>query len=221
MTLVARDVSIGGFPKSATAVSVVKSDSGRVLALALGRVSEASAKAIEQTLTQLLPFITQTIDRSQRASLEAIVQALVPKVPPPTHLLTEARMKAQARAAVLNGAQWLTAAQLAELAGLSTRNPSAQPNKWKREGLLFAITQNGNDYFPGYALDADMLYRPHKGMAEVIKVFGARKDGWLLAYWFGSVNSYLGGRRPQDVLASAPDLVIAAAHDEAHGAAHG
>jgi hypothetical protein len=35
-----------------------------------------------------------------------------------------------------------------------------------------------------------------------------------MAYWFRSENSFLGGNRPQDLLASAPDRVIAAAVDE-------
>ena len=42
-----------------------------------------------------------------------------------------------------------------------------------------------------------------------------------MAYWFRSDNSFLGGKRPQDLLASAPDQVIAAALDEIHGIVHG
>jgi len=36
--------------------------------------------------------------------------------------------------------------------------------------------------------------------ARVLSVFRGRKDEWGLAYWFASVNSFLGGKRPQDLL---------------------
>jgi hypothetical protein len=42
-----------------------------------------------------------------------------------------------------------------------------------------------------------------------------------MAYWFLSVNSFLGGKRPQDLIASAPERVIAAAIDEVQEIAHG
>lgn len=130
-------------------------------------------------------------------------------------------MLVQARKAVLESGDWLTAAEVAQLAGLSSRNPSAQPNKWKKRGLIFAIPHNGVDYFPGYGLDRDAGFRPLKAMAKVIMAFSGRKDGWGMAYWFRSDNSFLGGKRPQDLLATAPERVIAAAQDEAQEIAHG
>ncbi len=42
-----------------------------------------------------------------------------------------------------------------------------------------------------------------------------------MAYWFRSDNSFLGGKRPQDLLASGPDRVIEAAMDEVQEIAHG
>ena len=47
------------------------------------------------------------------------------------------------------------------------------------------------------------------------------KDGWGLAYWFASANSFLGGKRPQDVLLESPERVLAAAADEMAEVAHG
>ncbi|GJH22677.1 hypothetical protein CBA19CS22_39065 [Caballeronia novacaledonica] len=58
-------------------------------------------------------------------------------------------------------------------------------------------------------------------MTDVLKVFGSSKDGWALAFWFASVNSYLGGARPLDVLQSHPKRVIEAAEAEVEGVAHG
>ncbi|WP_288473513.1 hypothetical protein, partial [uncultured Pseudomonas sp.] len=159
--------------------------------------------------------------RQHRESLERLAEVLVPRTPPSPRLLREASMLVQARKAVLESGDWLTAAQLAQLAGLSTRNPSAQPNKWKKQGQIFAISHNGIDYFPGYGLNAEAGFRPLKPLAKVIEVFTGHKDGWGMAYWFRSENGYLGGKRPQDLLASAPQRVIAAAEDEIQEVAHG
>jgi hypothetical protein len=42
-----------------------------------------------------------------------------------------------------------------------------------------------------------------------------------MAYWLHSVNSFLGGNRPQDLLATTPERVIEAALDEVQEVAHG
>jgi hypothetical protein len=47
------------------------------------------------------------------------------------------------------------------------------------------------------------------------------KDEWGIAYWFQSSNSFLGGKRPQDLLSSAPQRMLAAAEDEVQEVAHG
>ncbi|WP_407118280.1 hypothetical protein [Bradyrhizobium sp. LMG 9283] len=54
---------------------------------------------------------------------------------------------------MLESGNWLTAVQIAEMAGFSASNPSAEPNKWMNDGQIFAVRHRGVDYFPGYALD--------------------------------------------------------------------
>src|SRR3989344_4559028 len=83
------------------------------------------------------------LQRQDRESLERLAEVLVPRTPPSPRLLKEAAMLVQTRKAVLESGDWLTAAEVAQLAGLSPRNPSAQPNKWKKQGLIFAIPHNG------------------------------------------------------------------------------
>lgn len=133
----------------------------------------------------------------------------------------EARMTTEARKAILESGDWLTTAEIAKLTGLSARHPSAHPNKWRKEGLIFAIRHLNIDYFPRYALDPAAGHYPFKSMAPVLRIFQGKKDDWNLAYWFASVNSFLGGKRPQDVLATQPERVLAAAEDEVTGILHG
>ena len=193
----------------------------RVIALTLEHGNEAAVRALAETVANLAPLVRTILERRQDEALHSIIEALVPEVPLPRHKLIEARMTAEARKAVLESGDWLTAAQIAEIAGFSASNPSAQPNKWKRDRQIFAVRHRGVDYFPGYALDPSTDYRPAKGLARVLDVFGERKDDWGLAYWFASVNSFLGGKRPQDFLIDQPARVIAAAEDEVAGALHG
>lgn len=153
--------------------------------------------------------------------MNVVVEALAPNVPASPRLMREVAMLDRACEAVLQSGEWLTAAQIAELAGLSGRNPSAQPNKWKKKGQIFAIRHAGVDYFPGYGLDADAGYRPLKSLARVIEVLAGHKDGWGMACWFRADNSLLGGRRPRDLLGAEPERVIEAAQDEIQQVLHG
>ncbi|MDD1016523.1 antitoxin Xre/MbcA/ParS toxin-binding domain-containing protein [Pseudomonas rubra] len=191
----------------------------QVVAVALADASPGEVDAIAATFASVAGFVKSLMGRQQQQALESIVEALVPKAPPTPNALKEAAMLAQARTAVLQSGDWLTAAQIAGLAGFSPSNPSAQPNKWKREGAIFALRHHGVDYFPAYGLDAG--YRPLKAMAPVLARFAEAKDSWGLGYWFMSANSFLGGKRPLDLLGSAPEQVLAAAEDELQGIAHG
>lgn len=137
------------------------------------------------------------------------------------HLMREAGMEIRARKAVINSGEWLSAAQVSELAGFRSRNVSAQPNKWKNHGRIFAIHHNGSDYYPGFGLDPDDRYRPYKALADIIAIFKDKKDAWGIAFWFQSGNGWLGGLKPQELLKSDPDRVREAARKEVEEVMHG
>jgi hypothetical protein len=58
-------------------------------------------------------------------------------------------------------------------------------------------------------------------MAEILKIFVDTKDGWRLAFWFSASNSFLDDERPQDVRATDPEHVLAAARDDMDELQHG
>lgn len=210
-----------GTPKEVQA-SLGRSHADRVLVVTFDQIKPTVFEALAQNFTNVASSMFELLlQRHDKESLERLAEVLVPRTPPSPRLLKEAAMLVQARKAVLESGDWLTAAEVAQLAGLSPRNPSAQPNKWKKQGLIFAIPHNGVDYFPGYGLDREAGFRPLKAMAKVIGAFAGHKDGWGMAYWFSSDNSFLGGKRPQDLLATAPGRVIEAALDEVQEVAHG
>jgi hypothetical protein len=193
----------------------------QVIAVILEHARGQAGRALAETVVAIAPLIPNIQERRQKEMFNSIVEALVPREPPPPHLVTEAQMTANAQTKVLESGDWITAPQIAKIAGFSPRNLSAQPSKWKKRGQIFAIHHRGVDYFPGYALDAAKGYRPIKELAKILAVFHGRKSDWGVAYWFASLNSFLGGKRPQDLLASHPDRVVAAAKDELVGPVHG
>ena len=210
-----------GTPKEARA-SLSRSHADRVLVVSFEHIKPNVFEALAENFANLASSMYEVLqERQDLNSLERLAEVFVTRKPPSPRLLKEAAMLVQARKAVLESGDWLNAADIAQVAQLSTRNASAQPNKWKKQGQIFAINHGGVDYFPGYGLDPDTSYRPLKALAKVIEIFEGHKDSWGMAYWFRSDNSFLGGKKPQDLLASVPDRVIDAALDEIQGVAHG
>lgn len=136
-------------------------------------------------------------------------------------LQKQAMMRQRVRETILNNGDWIPAVEVAKLAQFSERNPSSQPNKWKRSKKIFAINDRGIDFFPLFALAQDAGFRPVDAISKVISVFEGRKDSWGMAYWFESDNSFLGGKPPKDLLITEPTRVVAAAMDEIKGVQHG
>ncbi|QCT21101.1 DUF2384 domain-containing protein [Jejubacter calystegiae] len=139
----------------------------------------------------------------------------------PRTLPTASADDAQARLSerILRESEWLTARDISIRAGLALSNPSAAPNRWKAKKRIFALSVNGRDYYPAYGLDEG--YTPLPVMARLIALFGERKTPWGMAVWLGSDNSWLGGRKPKDLLTSEPEAVCRAAQAEIQGPVHG
>jgi len=130
-------------------------------------------------------------------------------------------MLADAQQKILNSSQWLTADQLYTFAVSTGQNLCTTPNEWLSKGMIFSISNEETELFPLYALNPNAGYVLAKELVNIIEVFRERKDGWGMAYWFGSANGFLGGRRPQDLLQTDPEAVLAAAKDEVMGITHG
>lgn len=126
-------------------------------------------------------------------------------------LLREAAILAKGKARILQSGDWLTAE------ALSNVTSSYLIDEWKRTGKIFAIQDEGKEYYPSYGFDPDAAYTPRVGMAEVIATLALKKTGWGIALWFGSSNSYLAGRLPKDVLKDEPSIVLEAAKYEICG----
>jgi hypothetical protein len=75
--------------------------------------------------------------------------------------------------------------------------------RWTREGRVFAI----HDLYPRYQFDR--RGRPHPPVERAVALLG--KEGELrVGNWFATPNDHLQGRRPQEMLATAPAEVLRA-----------
>lgn len=97
-----------------------------VLLLMFDQIGPDERKVLTKNLANLTSSMLDVpLEQRDRTSLERLVEILLPKTPPSPRLLKEAAMLVQAHKAVLESGDLLTAADIAHLAGLSVRNPSA------------------------------------------------------------------------------------------------
>jgi hypothetical protein len=181
---------------------------------------DATARTKLDVMKQLANIVDIVVEERSDQKLRALVEALTPDVQFSPNKIIEARMLGQAIAAILASSDFVPASDIAEAAHFSSKNPSSQPNRWKRGGQIFAINYKGTDLYPFYALDPGAGLRPLEIMTDILKVF-ANRTGWQIAFWFASLNSYLNDKMPKDLLLSEPENVLRAAQMEIIGLQHG
>jgi hypothetical protein len=162
-------------------------------------VDPKTAEATVSVLRQVAGMVPALLEKRHVQKWDALVEALTPDIVLSPTRVIEAEMKSAAMTQISEGQDFIAAADIARLGKFSVKNPSSQPNRWKRLGQIFAIHHRGSDYYPLYALDPAEGYRPRPVVADVLRLFSDSKDSWSTAFWFGSINSYLRGKRPQDV----------------------
>ena len=192
----------------------------RLIAIPETSADDATLKSYIERGVACLPRLAK--EKRQRATerwMKLYLEGIEETIEIPQQVLSEAHMLARSQARVLESGQFFPAAKIMKLAGSSAGNASATPNRWKKEGLIFAIQRENADLFPLYALDPEENYRPRRAMKEILGAF-REKSPWRIAFWFESPNSYLRNKKPREVLADAPAAVIEAARTEAAGVLH-
>jgi hypothetical protein len=195
----------------------LENDHSQVLAFVVHGEDDETTKKKFAMLKQVAGLMHDLIDERQIQKWDALVDVLTPDLQLSTNRIIEAKMMSAVRTAVLETEDFVTASAIAEAAHYSTKNPSSQPNRWKRARQIFAVSHKGVDLYPLYALDREQEFRPLPVVAEVLGLFADKKSGWETAFWFASVNSHLKNKKPKDLLRSHPKSVLMAARGEATG----
>lgn len=91
----------------------------------------------------------------------------------------------------------------ASFAPLALESAVNSVQRWLQEGRIFAI----HELYPRYQFDS--RGRPYPAVEHALAVLG-RSDPLKVGNWFATPNLHLQGRRPQELLASAPAEVLRA-----------
>jgi hypothetical protein len=167
-------------------------------------------EAMESVLPDLVAMMLERRQALSKQQRDALVELLVSEVPMKPLDMKLAKLQARALERIYSGTPWLTAEQVGTLGKHGTANPAAAAHRWKANGQLFAIRRDGRDMYPRYALGDD--FTPLPVVKRVLKTL-ADYDSLRVAGWFESTSSFLGGKRPRELLASKPEHVVQAAQD--------
>lgn len=178
------------------------------------RVVVVPAEAAER-VAEAVPG-ARVLELPQFEAVDRLVESFMPPVGVVSSSVAEqARRNAQSRAEFLAEFEALDAEGVADLAGSKAGNRRATASRWQAEGLCFAVEHEGRLVFPAFQFDP-ATGRPRPAMADAIAwLRSVGLGGWSLALWWATPHDMLGWRRPADVLASEPDLVIEAVHVDA------
>ena len=176
--------------------------------------------AAERVIHQVVEFLPQLIQDRQEETLKKVVNVLLADVTPSKAARKQARMLIEAKTSILKQRGFSSGHGSREDCRIQFDQPERSAEQVEAKPGDLCDPARPGDYLPLYGLDPGD-HRPRKEMAEILNVFGDVKDGWGLAFWFAGLNSFLDDERPQDVLASDPKLVIAAAKDEMAELQHG
>ncbi|WP_154232613.1 DUF2384 domain-containing protein [Pseudomonas syringae] len=88
-------------------------------------------------------------------------------------------------------------------------------------GKIFSIEHHGQPLYPDFAFSDKEGGLLLPCLAEVITALNTTNDAWGLAFWFRTPNNFLQGKRPEDLLLQAPEIVLRAAFEACNGIMHG
>ena len=111
------------------------------------------------------------------------------------------------RARYMNETPMLTSAQIHEMSGLGSRNPSEPASRWKAEGKTFAVRVGGRDRYPAFQFEDGA---PRPVIKATLAALPATMTAWQTALWFASGNGWLDGEEPRNCLSDGDSVVEAA-----------
>ncbi len=173
-------------------------------------LTDKDLEDVKQLMSDVVAVALAARPQRREVVRDQLVNLLVGDVALTSVDMKRARLEAQAVRAIRQGTEWLTAAEIGDLADLGPANPIATVSRWKQQGRIFALRHGGKDYYPRYALGTD--FRPLPAIKGILAVL-ADYDPELLAAWFDSTSRFLGGKRPREIVANEPAKALAAARN--------
>jgi hypothetical protein len=121
----------------------------------------------------------------------------------PVQRAIEIRNKLRQNVPMLDAQKW------SAWRGSPGTNPSAALGKYKKAGRVFAVSEGRTDFYPEFQFAHDGT--PLDAMTRVLAHVDEGARGWPLLSWFESPSHFLDGKKPSEMLLTAPERVAAAA----------
>jgi hypothetical protein len=173
-------------------------------------ISADDLAEVERFVPDLVSLVLERRSLRSVADRDLMVEFLLKDIPTKRIDLKRVALEARALEWVYTGTEWLSAEEVGVLGQHAKANPGAAACRWKRSGQLFAIRRDGRDLYPRYALSDD--FKPLPVMRKVLDILRGW-DGLRVAGWFESTSSFLGGKRPREVVTLDAQRLLDAAHD--------
>ncbi len=171
-------------------------------------VTDNDIRDIERLMPSVVDLALTLRPARREEKRDELVALLLGDAPLRPLDVKRAKLQAKALNALRDGTEWLTAAEVAQYAGLGLANPIATVSRWKQQGRIFALHWGGKDHYPRYALGAH--FHPLPVIKDILAVLAGYAPD-LLAAWFDSTSRFLGGKRPRELVATEPAKVLACA----------
>jgi hypothetical protein len=102
-----------------------------------------------------------------------------------------------------------TSAEVAKESSSTAKNRAAIASRWLAEKRIFSVHFKRQTWFPRFQFQDGS---PIPAISNVIKAFPKHATGWDLAFFFDTPNSFIGGRRPLELLKGDPEAIESLAH---------
>jgi len=180
----------------------------------------AIASSLERGLEELLTVVMALPGFETRIlqCADEIALAFTGLVAPAAPLIEERIRRQQAMRKVFGQGDWLTAEQVNGLQVAPPVNKEQPAHDWERQGRIFSVTFQGNEYFAGYQFDA--ICQPLPVIKDILEALGPVEDSWKIAAWFHFPNGWIAGHgdrqddamAPRDALDRCCEVIDAARH---------
>jgi hypothetical protein len=171
--------------------------------IALSEELAEEATALEGPIRLVAsPATDRQVDQTVR-----LVSSLTPAVEPPSRdELLQARTNAQLRTSFITNQLTYSSEDVASLVGSRAANRAATANRWRKEGLIFAVRHSGELRYPAFQFGDDGHPRPE--IRDVLAAFAERHaSAWEIALWFVTEHPRADGRKPVELLDENPRAV--------------
>lgn len=125
-----------------------------------------------------------------------------------------AKILSLAKAEILASGHFLTPDNLASRLNLDASALTVWLAQAEAQQRIFSVEYEGQIYYPSYAFSTCDQGALIQGLLDVLTVLHSEKSDWDMAFWFRSPNTFLGGKRPEDILSQNLEDLLFAAHQE-------